>query len=141
MNAGFLCLETSASHPGLVRLRKVASAPPPPTAGTDPAVRLVVRFNDLEAARMHAHNALRRRLVDADAGTYRATLEEAVAGIEAIDLSHRRVYLDPQIDAASRAAIEAGVQRRRRRMARADLLWQIAGGLGIGLLALLALGF
>ncbi|MFM1892067.1 MAG: hypothetical protein RLZ44_1144 [Pseudomonadota bacterium] len=145
MQPGYLSLETSASHPGLVRIRSLPDGPPPlpqgPGLAPDPAVRLVMRYQDLDAARMHAHSALRRRLVDVDAGTYRASLEEAVAGIEAIDLSHRLIYLDPDLDATTRRAIDARIAARRQRQALVDRIWQIVGGLAIGFLVLLMLGF
>jgi hypothetical protein len=143
---GYLSLETSASHPGLVRIRSLKDDGPPPLpqgadGAPDPAVRLVMRYQDVDAARMHAHTALRRRLVDVNAHTYRASLVEAIAGIEAIDLPHRLIYLDPELDDPTRRAIDDRVATRRRRQALVDRIWQIVGGLAIGFLVLLMLGF
>ena len=63
MDTGFLFLQTSPSHPGLVRmLTTTEEAPNPASQGgpaADPAIRFVARFNDLDAARLHAFSALR----------------------------------------------------------------------------------
>ena len=143
MQSGFLFVETSASHPGVVRIRGAAQDPTPSgddhRAEHDPRVRLVVRFLDLDAARMHAHTELRRRLIDADAGTYRASLIEAIAALDAIQLDHRPIYRDPDLSTEDKAAIASLVSARHRQQAWQDKAWQIVGGLGIGLLAFLSL--
>lgn len=125
MRSGYLLLETSASHPGLVRLFIAESLPPLPGPAADPELRHAVRFEDITVARMHAHERLRRRLVDIDAGLYRAGALEAVAAVEAIDLSHRRAYLDPALatDPALEPAIATLIARRQRR----DRLWEWVG--------------
>jgi hypothetical protein len=145
MQSGFLFVETNARHPGMVRIRGAAQDPTPIgdglRAGHGPRVRLVVRFLDLDAARMHAHTELRRRLIDADAGTYRASLVEAVAALDAIQLDHRLIYRDPDISTEDAAAIASLVRARHKQQAWQDKAWQIVGGLGIGLLVFFALAF
>ena len=146
MTAGFLCLETSASHPGLVQVRGMPDGPPPipgdqEAGATDPEIRLVLRFHDLDAARMHAHDALRRHLVDADSGTYRVELAEAVACIQAIDLRHQQLYLDPRLDRETLTAVARRLTACERHQARVQLAWKIVGGLGIALLVILSFGF
>jgi hypothetical protein len=140
---GFVYLETSNSHPGMVRLgaSRVLGGPEPPRPGarTDPAIRLIVRFRDVEAGMMHAHNALRRRLVDVDARTYRASLEEGVAAIEAVELPQQRIYLDPELGPGTLATIAAMTDRQHARHGWQDRFWQIVGGLGVGLLVLMSL--
>jgi hypothetical protein len=143
MEEGFVYLETSPSHPGIVRLQvsRTPGGPPLPTAGSkpDPVVRLVVKFTDVDAGMMHAHNALRRRLIDVDARTYRTSLEESVAAVEGVELPQQRVYLDPQLEPAQTAAIAERTRRQHALHARQDRVWQIVGGLGVGFLVLLML--
>lgn len=141
MQPGVLYLETHAAHPGLVRLALADTPPATDPSGDDSAaarVRYVARFADGDAALMHAHELLRRRLVDLDARLYRASLPSAIAAIESLDLSHRRIYVDPGLDAASVAAIEereAGLVRHRRAVNR---VWTVVGYVALGLLLLRA---
>lgn len=140
MHSAYLLLETSASHPGLARLFIAETLPPLPGPAADPELRHAVRFTDIDVARMHAHELLRRRLVDIDAGLYQAGPLEAVAAVESIDLSHRRAYLDPALanDPALKTAIATLIARRLRR----DRLWEWVGMAALGLLLIkLLLGF
>ena len=142
MRVGYLYLETSNRHPGVVRIvRSTAAQPPDPLAngrGAEPAIRYIARFPDVDAAQMHAHNALRRRLLDVEARTYRASLVEAIAALAAIELPHRRIYLDSSLDERTQAEIAARIRENHHKHTRTNLVWQIVGGLGIGLLMLLA---
>jgi len=142
MESGLLYLETSASHPGLVRIRaetdqtdslsETQKAP-----GDDADGRLVLRFHDIDAARMHAHQAMRGRLVDVDVGTYRVPLVEAIACIQAIKLKHQPVYLDPTLTGQMLGDITKRVQAKKRHAANVDRIWQIVGGLAVAFLVLL----
>ena len=65
---GYLSLYSDPGRPGVVRVVSAREAPPGLPAPADPRLRYVARFEDLDAARMHLHEALRRGLVDVDAG-------------------------------------------------------------------------
>lgn len=135
MKPGYLSVQTHDAHASLVRL-VVSKHAPGPDSGQRPAphVRYTARFNDSEAALMHAHETLKRRLVDADAHLYRTDLVQAIAAVAAIDLRHSEVYWDPAIDAATRDAIAARIERNRDAQQRWDRFFQIMGAIGIGLL-------
>lgn len=93
MRQGYLTIETDLAHPGMVRLRGLDSSP----TQFPPYLKYVARFSDLDAGLMHFHTGLRRRLVDVDKRLYRASETEAVAVSEAIELPHRRIYIDPEL--------------------------------------------
>jgi hypothetical protein len=134
--SGYLLVETRADRPGLVRIRTTREPPAPATDRSDdpsvPQMRFAAFFEAVQIAGMHAHTALQRRLIDVDAGLYRVEPLTAVAAIDAIDLRHRRVYLDPALGTDSRLA--AQIERRRLRLRWRHRLWTL-----IGLLALLFL--
>ena len=46
---------------------------------------------------MHAHEFMRRSLLDLNNHLYRIALTEAIAGIDTIRLPHRQIWLDPGI--------------------------------------------
>jgi len=81
---------------------------------------------------MHAHAGLRHHLVDLDAALYRVDIVEAIAAVEAIELRHRRVYLDPDVGGAEGAELERQTQRMRARKERLGRIWS-----GIGLAAVI----
>jgi hypothetical protein len=139
MQPGVLYLETHAAHPGLVRVA-LADVPPPTEVGADAAahVRYAARFADGDAALMHAHELLRRRLVDLDARLYRTSLPAAIAAVESLDLSHRRLYVDPGLDADSVATIRRAQARLVRHRQLVDRIWTVVGYVVLGLLLLRA---
>lgn len=139
MQPGVLYLETHAAHPGLVRVA-LADVPPPTEVGADAAarVRYAARFADGDAALMHAHELLRRRLVDLDARLYRTSLPAAIAAVESLDLSHRRLYVDPGLDADSVATIRRAQARLVRHRQVVDRIWTVVGYIVLGLLLLRA---
>lgn len=141
MYGGYLLIETDKRQPGMVRIRETAAPPAFSTRDrTGTLVRYAARFDDVSAARMHAHAALRHRLVDIDAGLYRSDPIAAVAAVDASDLTHRRFYLDPLL--ASDPALDAAIACRRQRLRTLDRIWHIVGGLAILLLLVkLVLGF
>jgi hypothetical protein len=135
MRGGYLIVETSDAHPDWVRLYTSEHPPDHDAAGyqpTRPVARYTAYFDDLSAARMHAHEVLRRRLVDVDAGLYRSTVIEAVAAVESLALAHRRVYLDPGLTAGS-ALTERTVKLRARRL-RGERTWRIIAYAAVALL-------
>ncbi|HOP16529.1 MAG: hypothetical protein KDI22_00980 [Gammaproteobacteria bacterium] len=137
MKAGYLSVETHQERPGLVRL--ALSADPPgiaiPPQGSQ-RLRYVARFNDGDAALMHAHEILRWRLIDVQSRIYRVTFERAIAAVDALDLKHRGVYIDPTLSDTAKAEIATTTQHFINARHRRDRLFQLAGYLGIALLLL-----
>ena len=136
MQTGYLFLQTHTDHPDLVRLQAAQYRPMADQEPTAEAIRYIARFRDIDAARMHFHNALARTLVDIDSGLYRVPLADAIATIEASDLRHERIWLDPDLPADTLQQVKALTGRRHRRQDRSRRIWN-----GIGLLALLWLLF
>ena len=137
VKAGYLAVETHQERPGLVRL--TLTPEPPHTSAQPPGdrrVRYVARFNDGDAALMHTHEILRWRLLDLQTRIYRVAFERAIAAIDALDLKHRGIYLDPALSDTARAAIAATKQRFINARRRKDRLFELAGYLGIALLLL-----
>ncbi|MBK1731395.1 hypothetical protein [Thiococcus pfennigii] len=138
MQTGYLLIETRRDRPGQVRLDTARLPPPHPAplgpTGGGPRLHYVARFTDIEAAPMHAHEALRRHLLDGDARVYRTDPLTAVAAVETIALPHQRLYLDPALDADP--CLAEAIARRQARQRRRERLWQ---GVGVGALVLLAL--
>lgn len=148
MRQGYLLIETHPDHPGRIHIRGVdhlEAIPPdaiPPDAirpgptraepVREPRIRYAARFGDLDVALMHAHTVLRRGLIDIDAHLYRADPVTAVAAVDAIELNHRRVYLDPCL--AADPGLEAEIARHHRVHRRIDRIWN-----GVGIAALLLL--
>jgi hypothetical protein len=135
MHGGYLIVETSDAHPDWVRLY-TSEHPPDHHGGGDPpsgpVARYTAYFDDLSAARMHAHELLRRRLVDVDAGVYRSTVIEAVAAVDSLALAHRRVYLDPGLEAGS--ALTERIEGLRARRLRGERTWRVIGYAAVALL-------
>lgn len=137
MKSGYLSVETHAGRPGRVRLMLSTESPDPAPAAHSPTrIRYVARFNDGEAALMHTHEILKRRLLDPDAHLYRTTAERAIAAIASLGLSHRQVYLDAQLPDETRTAIRDLTARFRGNQRRKDRLFEAFGYIGIGLLLL-----
>jgi len=135
LQSGYLAIETHRDRPGIVRLVLSSESPDPASpAHAERRLRYVARFNDREAALMHTHEILKRRLLDQDAHLYRASLERAIAATESLDIRHRRIYLDPGISGESKEAIASlskQMQARRRSWAA---FFQTLGYIGIGIL-------
>ncbi|MGF1643496.1 MAG: hypothetical protein ACFCUJ_07610, partial [Thiotrichales bacterium] len=93
----------------------------------------VVEFDDIEAARMHAHEALKRQ--SAGTNLFRTDPIEAIAAVDAIILPHRRIYIDLALTAADHAAIERATGIRLARHRRLNNIGNLAGKIAIGLLA------
>jgi len=128
MEAGYLLIETDDAHPGLVRLRTAETLQHQPTAPDGVRgrrVRYAAHFTDLDAGRMHAHDLLRRSLVDVDVGLYRCPPLAAVSAVESVGLRHRRVLIDP--DLAADPALARAIAERRRRRQRIDRTWRMVG--------------
>ncbi len=133
VKSGYLSVETHTARPRVVRLM-LSDIPPTTTGEGEAHLRYCARFNDRDAALMHAHEFLKRRLLDPDTHLYRTTLEHAIAAIEVVRLKHRRVYLDPELSDASRSAIAQWIRCFRRNQRRRDRFFEYMGYAGIGLL-------
>jgi hypothetical protein len=132
MREGYLLVETNPAHPGKVRLRGIDDPPEGTAVGVDPNLRFIARFHDLDAALMHFHAGLSRRLLDVNERIYRADPVEAVSVADAIELPHRRIYLDPALDRDGQ--LTAAIQRLHRRHRR----WKrFFNGVGIAAVILL----
>jgi hypothetical protein len=134
MEQGYLYIETSESHPGLLRVLGANRKPRPPEQHSDPEVRYIARYRDLQVGQMHAHCALRRKLVDIDQHLYRGDIVEAIAAVEADNVWHERAYLDPELEAQSGAQIGCEVKRRQLRQQRVQRLFDLIGKGALGLL-------
>ena len=137
MEHGYLAVETHRNRPGMVRLVLSTELPRPGRgtgAGPDTRLRYAARFNDRDAALMHTHEILKRRLIDPDAHLYRAEMAHAIAAIESIGLSHRDVYIDPELDDTTRQAIETARRAITAQRRRYEHLFETIGYIGIGLL-------
>lgn len=137
---GYLVVETDPEHHDLVRVRSTLESPVPPGGsplGERPSrICYVAFFSALHVARMHAQTALRRQMVDAEAGLYRVDPVTAVAAVDAIDLRHQRLYLAPEIESDPR--FRAQIAHRQRRHHLANRVWMAVGILAIIVLVLFA---
>lgn len=137
---GYLVVETRADRGGLVRVHATRQKPPDPVDiapdPSQPRLRYAAFFTSLHVATMHAQTALRRGMVDAQAGLYRTDPVTAIAAVEAIDLAHRRVYLDPAL--ADDPRLAAQIERRRMRHRWANRIWTAIGIFAIIMLILFA---
>ena len=134
MKTGFLTLETHPDHNGLVRVRMRDRMPALAQQKDGAAIRYVARFQDVEAAQMHVQNMMHARLVNLEKRIYRKPLADMIACVEADELDHTKVWMDPALDQQARERIASLVDRHRRRHKAVDLVWRT-----IGLAALLLL--
>ncbi len=137
MERGYLYVETRADYPDRVRILSSTLEPQPPYDQDGSRIVYIARFDDLDAARMHVHNALRHQLLDINYATYRATPAETVAAIEADSLRHHRVWIEPQLAAAQLEQIEARAGQMRYQWRRHERYWYMVGAAAILLLLLL----
>jgi hypothetical protein len=135
VQSGYLAIETHRDRPGIVRLVLSTEAPDPaPIARADRRLRYIARFDDQEAALMHTHEILRRRLIDPDTHLYRVSPERAIAAIESLDLKHRRTYLDSEFSDESRSAIASLTKRFLMQRRAWATVFETLGYIGIGIL-------
>lgn len=139
MRLGYLAIWTDSGRPGLIRLTVSSSVPAPlGAAGADRSqLHFCARFDDLDAALMHFHSEMPRRLVDVDARLYRASVMEAVIAADAIALGHRCIYIDPAL--AESPMLREAIERRRARHAVWSRVFDWVGYLALAVL--LALTF
>ncbi|WP_058553778.1 hypothetical protein [Thiohalocapsa sp. ML1] len=132
MRDGYLYLTPCADLPGAVCLHEAAV---PPTG--DATTPVIAYFWDVDAAAMHFHTGLRRRLLDPDRKAYRADMVEAAAVLDAIELRHQRTYVSPALAASPELDAAAARLRRQHQLVRRMFDW--AGVVGLLLLLYTAL--
>ncbi|MFP4601909.1 MAG: hypothetical protein ACLFNA_03165 [Halochromatium sp.] len=133
MQKGYLLLETPADQVGGVVVRTQEREP----RLDRPGLRFVAGFDDIDAALMHLHERLRRQLVTLEPRRYAIGLEEAVIAADAIELDHRRVFIEPAL--AARARIDRGIEALHRRHRWRDRLLHAVGAFAVLLLLLLGM--
>jgi hypothetical protein len=136
MKSGFLSLETHFNHRDLVRVRMWEKMPDLAKPDDETQIRYLARFQDIEAAQMHVQNMMHGALVNLEQRIYEKPLVEMIACVEADELDHARVWLDPAINQDELAHIESLVNRHKRHRKWVDLAWQAAGIAGLILLFL-----
>jgi hypothetical protein len=129
LQTGYLSIEIRSDQPELLRLVLSKCCPAVPDRGADgpQGLRYIARFNDGEAALMHAHQILRKRLVDVDSGQYRVDLVSAVAAVESLGLAHGRIYLDPWLSEEEFKQIDTRVSLLQTRRLRRERFWYAVG--------------
>jgi hypothetical protein len=128
MKTGYLLLETHPDHEGMIRARIRDEVPNTQESEAGSEIRYIARFDDIEAALMHLHNQLHNRLVDLDNRLYKTEINHAISAVESDDLRHQQVWIDPTIDAQTRAAIDAETTQLKHRHARWNRGWMMVGG-------------
>ncbi len=139
MKTGFLSLITHPQHPDLVRVRIDDELPELKPLADGSAIRYLARFMDSEAGLMHVQNAMHSALVDLENRIYRKPLTKMIACVEAEDLDHERIWIDPEIPAGDRSLIDTLTRQRKAAHRRVDRIWQTVGILGLLLLLLSSL--
>jgi hypothetical protein len=139
MKTGFLSLITHPEHPGLVRARIHYKLPELKRQKDGSEIRYLARFRDSEAGLMHVQNAMHAALIDRDNRVYRKPLAKMIACVEADNLDHERIWIDPQIPAEELERIDTQTRQRKVSQRPTDLIWQIVGYLGLLLLLLTSL--
>lgn len=141
MAVGYLFIKTHPDEPLIVRVL-ISSARPGTSEDLGRGiVRYVARFDDVDAGQMHAHNILGRTLIDLDSRRYRVSVTEAIAAVESDNLSHRRVWIDPELTQSEVDEITDLVAKRVLNAQRADRAWYAVGLAFVVLLFLQILGF
>ncbi len=88
---------------------------------------------------MHAHDILRRRLVDADAHLYRCPVNLAVGAVESLSLKHQRTLLDSNLTEQDREEIRRISHDLSQRSRRRNKYFDFIGYLALAYLLLQAL--
>ena len=131
MRAGYLYLQTHSDHPEMIRVLTSEHSPHNELGQPPTTIPYIARFNDLDAAKMHFHNELRRKLVNIDANLYRVPLAEAIATIEAEELRHQRVWIDPALSASALNQVETITAQQQKRHRRKNIIWRAVGVIAI----------
>jgi hypothetical protein len=144
MLQGYLFLVSNPSYPGYFRLvcKSEDEYADSSTRLDDPDSNalLVVRFTDIDTAKLHAHSALNRHLVDIDTHLYKVEAADAIAALETIELPHERVYIDPTIEQSVDRRVEKLEARLVKRHRLQNRIWQWLGWFALIWLTYLTFG-
>ncbi|MCU7918577.1 MAG: hypothetical protein KZQ95_09495 [Candidatus Thiodiazotropha sp. (ex Epidulcina cf. delphinae)] len=119
MKTGYLTLETHPEHRGLVRVLIKVELPNTQAASHGSKIRYIARFDNIEAGQMRLHNLLQHTLID---------LDWVIATIEADDLRHNRVWIDPSLNDSEKQVIDTQTAKFRLRHKRWNTFWLMVGG-------------
>lgn len=135
MYEGYISLRTHPDQPGLVRLVPSESNPrsEPAHAGTG-QLRYVLKFVDLDTAMQHAHNAMRRQLVDINQHLYKTPLAAAMGDLDAIEIRHELIWQDPELTEEELDQMEDELVHRHQGQRRRDRVIQVIKWVAIALL-------
>ncbi len=142
MRSGHVYLELDRDRQGIVHVGESAELPPLNSSGAGRLIVWAGVFNDRDAALMHAHNKLCRKLVDINNKLYQVSVGQAIAALETDILPHRRVFIDQSLDKATLNEIDRWSNYYRNRRHRLETVLSWIKVIAIGLLLInLILGF
>ena len=132
MQIGFLGLVTNPKFPDRLRIVTWEKLPEKIDNKFEKNIRYITKFNDILAAKLQLHNALRHSLLDANYDLYQTTLEKAISAIESNkDLKQERIWIDSTLNKKTIATLTI---RRKQQQRRIDIIIQLVGILAIVLL-------
>jgi hypothetical protein len=129
MKTGYLVLETHPERKDMVRVLMKDELPNTQAASPGSQIRYIARFNDIDAGQMHLHNMMHKHLVNLDNHIYNIDLKQAIAAIEADDLNHTRVWIDPLLNDRERTTIDEQTAKFKLRHKWWNRVWLIVGTL------------
>ncbi|HFD87928.1 MAG TPA: hypothetical protein ENJ35_09675 [Gammaproteobacteria bacterium] len=135
MHSGYLYIETHPDHPHRVRPRTSIHQPDPASSDHGARIRYIAWFEDIDAGEMHAHEFMRRFLLDLNNRIYKVDLTTAIADVESIRLKHRRIWYDPELTPCELDQIRALRKGIKRRQDRVERIINTIGYAALGLLA------
>jgi hypothetical protein len=128
MKTGYLILETHPDHKNRVRVKIKDELPNTQSALNGSQIRYIARFIDIDAGQMHLHNRLHLHLVDLDNHIYHVELNRAIAAIEADELNHARVWIDPSLSDNDMSCIDKQTTRFKQHHKKWNSFWLAVGG-------------
>ncbi len=137
---GYIYLETHADRPGQIRVLSQAEEPAPQQSIDGVQIRYISRFRNVHIAYMHVHNTLKKQLQDINSRFYAVSLPRAIAAVEAEDLVHERVWIDPALTESELAELEQQTCTLQKRRQWVNRIYLAVGGLGLLLLMFILFG-
>lgn len=137
MQSGFLGVINNPAFPDMIKIITWDELPKSKNNSYENDIRYITKFNDILAAKMHLHNALRHTLIDANNDLYQTDIANAIAAIESNDdLQQQKVWIDPSLNNDVLNSISKLTAQKRLRKKRINTMIKILGLLALGLLAL-----